>query len=149
MEKELAPPMGTRSTSSMEEFQGGSESSGFPREGPVTPEDRAPRRKPINPTPGGGIGSGAKVDYKEKSFEVGDTGAGTGMGGFESGTVTPEGTGGSEDTRGIKSFQCPICGDDVEGESEEELSSSFGNHLIGNHRDEPFINRLMTKIGSR
>lgn len=142
------PSRDTRSSGESGEFRGGADVSGS-REGLGNPEDRAPVRKPIRPTPGGGIGPGAKVDYKEKSFEVGTSGAGTGMGQFESGVVTPEGTGDSEDTRGIKSFQCPICGDDVRGESEEELTSSFSSHLIGSHRDEPIVNRLLTKTVSR
>jgi predicted small metal-binding protein len=137
---------------SKEEFRGGADAM---REGPSSsgglgnPEERAPSRKPSRPAPERGIGPGAKVDYKEKSFEVGGTGASTGMGEFESGTVTPEGTGASEDTRGISGFECPVCREEISGSSEEEMSSRFREHLTTTHKDEPFVTRLMETVGSR
>jgi endogenous inhibitor of DNA gyrase (YacG/DUF329 family) len=105
------------------------------------PEDRAPVRKPFRPTPDRGIGPGAQTSPTEGSFEAGSAGKGE----FGSSKIAPEETGGEE----ITSFQCPICGDTVRGESEEELSSSFGNHLVDSHRDEPFVNRLLVKPMSR
>ncbi len=151
LEERSTPSRETSFSGESGEFTGGADVSApsGSKEGLGNPEDRAPVRKPFRPTPGGGIGPGAKVDYKEKSFEVGGSGSGTGMGEFESGVVTPEGTGDSEDTRGIRSFQCPICGEDVRSESEEELSSTFSSHLLGSHRNEPFVNRLLTNTVSR
>jgi len=137
--------------SSPEEFRGGAD--GFTessRSGstPSGPGQREPRG-PVNPTPGGGIAPGGKVDYKEKSFEVADSGLQMGMGRTETGIETPEGTGGSEGTRGISGFDCPVCGNEIRGGSEEELSSSFTSHLVSAHRDEPFVTRLMERVGGR
>jgi predicted small metal-binding protein len=143
---------GESSGQGKEEFRGGAD--GFTEAstsgaGLGNPEERAPSRRRTRPTPGGGIGSGVKVDYKEKSFEAGDTQASTGMGKFESGIETPEGTGASEDTRGISGFECPVCRQEISGSSEEEMSSQFREHLTTVHKDEPFVTQLMEKVGSR
>jgi predicted small metal-binding protein len=142
---------GSSSRQGKEEFEGGADEmkEGSSAGGLGNPEERAPSRRPTSPIPGRGIGSGVKVDYKEKSFEVGGTGAGTGMGEFESGTVTPEGTGASEDTRGISGFECPVCREEISGSSEEEMSARFREHLTTTHKDEPFVTRLMERVGSR
>ncbi|MDW5563764.1 MAG: hypothetical protein SA339_11105 [Methanomassiliicoccus sp.] len=100
---------------------------------------------PGSPTMSMGLAPGGKVDYKERSFEVSDAGATTGMGQFEAGIVTPEGTGTSEETRGIHMFECPLCRQEISGPSEDEVTTYFHDHLVSVHDDEPPITRLIQK----
>jgi predicted small metal-binding protein len=46
-------------------------------------------------------------------------------------------------------FECPMCREDIKGSNEEEMSSRFREHLTTTHKDEPFVTRLMEKVGSR
>jgi len=136
--------------SSPEEFRGGADGfaessrSGSIPSGPGQLEPRGP----VNPTSGGGIAPGGKVDYKERSFEVADSSLQMGRGRTEAGIETPEGTGGNEDARGISGFDRPVCGSEIRGGSEER-SSRFSSHLVSAHRDEPFVTRLMERVGGR
>lgn len=102
-----------------------------------------------SPTMGRGLAPGGMVDSKEKSFEVGNTANQAGMGKFESGIETPEGTGADEETRGIHMFECPMCREEIKGSNEKEMSSSFREHLTTTHKDEPFVTQLMEKVGER
>ena len=83
--------------------------------------------------------AGGADAQREGSFESTGPGSRTGMG--RSST--------SEGTSGISEFECPMCREDIKGGSEEEMSEAFREHLATTHKDEPFVTRLMEKVGGR